>query len=103
MSLNVSDITNTIGSLLPSGQDIAQNLLMGAATSVIVKGLQAGGANSLDPLGLFPKPAQPAAPIAPTNNPAVVSGPTVTASAFASLPASVQAALMAAGVHIVAG
>ena len=79
-----------------------ENVLVGAAGSVVLKGLQAGGASVLDPLGLFPKPAG-AVPIAATNNPAVVSGPTITASAFASLDPASKGALTAAGVHIVAG
>lgn len=100
MTIDVSNLTSQITAMLPSGSEIAQNLLLGAATSVVVKGLQAGGANSLDPLGLFPHPQTASAP---TNNPAVTSGPTITASAFAAMPQGSQATLLASGVHIVAG
>lgn len=97
---SIGALTTNLGSLMPSGSAIMENVLTGAAASVVLKGLQAGGANTLDPLGLFPKPA---AAVAATNNPAVVTGPTITASAFASLPAASQGALLAAGAHIVAG
>ena len=99
---SLGNLTTNIGSLMPSGSQIMENVLVGAAGSVVLKGLQAGGASVLDPLGLFPK-APGAAPIAATNNPAVVSGPTITASAFASLDAVSKGSLTAAGVHIVAG
>ena len=100
---SMSGLTANLGSLLPSGSQIMENVLVGAAGSVVLKGLQAGGASVLDPLGLFPKPAAATAPMAATNNPAVVSGPTITASAFASLDAVSKGSLTAAGVHIVAG
>ena len=78
---NLSDLTSAIGGLVPSASDLAQQVAMGAAVSVVTSGLKAqltpGGA--LDPLGLF-KSATPA------NNPNAVSGATITASAFASLP-----------------
>ena len=98
---SLNGLTTNLGSLLPSGSQIMENVMVGAAGSVVLKGLQAGGASALDPLGLFPKPA--VAPIAATNNPAVVIGPTITASAYASLDAVSRGSLTAAGVHIVAG
>ena len=97
---SLSSLTSNVGSLLPSGSQIMENVLVGAAGSVVLKGLQAGGASVLDPLGLFPKTS---APVAATNNPAVVSGPTITASAFASLDSASKGALLAAGAHIVQG
>ena len=97
---SLSNLTSQLGGLLPSGTQIVEGLITGAAVSTVSKGLQAGGASSLDPLGLFPKPA-----VAPavTNNPAVTSGPTITASAFAALDPGSKASLLSAGVHIVAG
>ena len=94
---SIGALTTNLGNLLPSGSAIAENVLTGAAASVVLKGLQAGGASSLDPLGLFPKPSTA------TNNPNVVAGPTITASAFASLDQASKGSLLAAGVHIVAG
>ena len=99
---SLSNLTTQLGGLLPSGSTIVEGLITGAAVSTVTKGLQAGGAASLDPLGLFPRPGA-AAPVAATNNPNVVTGPTITASAFAALPASAQGTLLAAGAHIVAG
>ena len=91
-----------LGSLIPSSSDIVQNVALGAASSVVLAGLKAqAGSGALDPLGLFPQ--QHAAPIAATNNPAVASGATITASAFAQLPGNIQLQLTTAGVHIVAG
>ena len=100
---SLGNLTTQIGGLLPSGATIVEGLITGAAVSTVSKGLQAGGASSLDPLGLFPRPAAAAAPVPATNNPNVVSGPTITASAFASLDAGSKASLLSAGVHIVAG
>src|SRR6266567_2269193 len=92
-----------LGSLLPSTSDIATNLALGAATSVVLAGVKSNaGQDAMDPLHLFHHDPQ-VAPVAASNNPASVVGPTVTASAFASLPATTQAQLSAAGVHIVAG
>jgi hypothetical protein len=97
---SLGNLTSNLGSLLPSGSAIMENVLVGAAGSVVLKGLQAGGASSLDPLGLFPK--NPA--VSPsTNNPNVANGPTITASAFAALDSASKASLLAASVHIVAG
>lgn len=101
---NLSDLTTAIGGLVPNASDLAQQVAMGAAVSVITSGLKAqltpGGA--LDPLGLF-KNLAPAAQAQANNNPASTTGATITASAFASLPATAQAQLTASGVHIVAG
>jgi hypothetical protein len=99
---SLGSLTSNLGALMPSGQQIMENVLVGAAGSVVLKGLQAGGASSLDPLGLFPKVAG-AAPVSPTNNPNASNGPTITASAFATLDPASKASLLAAGVHIVAG
>ena len=97
MGINLSSLSGLVsqlGNLLPSGASIVENLVVGAATNTVVKGLQAGGADALDPLHLFPHPA---------NNPASVQSPTITASAFATLPPAAQATFLTAGGHIVAG
>ena len=95
MALDLTSVTNALASYMPSGNALIQNLALGAATSVVVAGMKSdAGKAAIDPLGLFPHPA---------NNPAAVSGASITASAFAALPAAVQAQLTAAGVHIVAG
>jgi hypothetical protein len=100
---SLGSLTSNIGSLLPSGSQLAENIALGAATSVVLAGVKSqGGQDALDPLHLFHKDAPPATPTQ-LNNPNVVIGPTITASAFASLPPATQAQLAASGVHIVAG
>lgn len=93
----VSDLTN----LIPSSSDLIQQMIIGAGASVVLAGVKTGaGQDALDPLHLFHKDP---APVAPTNNPNMVVGASITASAFAAMPAASQTALLAAGVHIVAG
>lgn len=85
----------TILSALPSTNDIAQQLLLGAGTSVVMAGLSSSaGQNAIDPLHLIFKTTT-------TPNAAAPVIPTITGSAFAALPAASQASLLAAGVHIV--
>jgi len=97
MSIDLANLESTISGLLPNSTDVLQSVITSAAAGVVLSGLknQIGG-GALDPLGLFKN-------MAPANNPNAVSGPTITASAFATLPAATQAQLAAAGVHIVAG
>jgi hypothetical protein len=97
---DLSGLTTQLGSLMPSGSSIIQQIALGAASGVVLSGLKAQVASGQipDPLNLTG-----AAHPAPANNPNQVVGPTVTASAFAQLPPAVQAQLTAAGVHIVAG
>lgn len=94
-----------LSAIMPSSTELLNNIALGAATSVVLAGVKSkAGQQALDPLGLFPHPAE-GAPAAPpnVNNPAAIVGPTITASAFAQLPPGVAAQLTAAGVHIVAG
>src|SRR5512139_3658718 len=102
------DITGALSNIdltkiLPSSGDLLNNLALGAATSVVLAGVKSqAGQAALDPLGLFHR-NDPAPQVAQANNPSVVIGPTVTASAFAMLPPATQAQLTASGVHIIAG
>lgn len=99
MAFDLSTVSADLGSYLPSGNALMQNIALGAATSVVLAGLKSNaGKDALDPLGIFHGNQQQQA-----NNPSAVVGPTITASAFAALPAATQAQLTAAGVHIVAG
>ena len=89
----------TILSALPNTNDIAQQLMLGAGTSVVMAGLSsAAGQNAIDPLHLIFKTTTtaPNTPVAPATN-----IPTITAAAFASLPPASQQALLAAGAHSV--
>jgi hypothetical protein len=98
---SLSSLTSSLGALVPNSSDILQNVALGAATSVVMAGMKSqAGADALDPLQLFHKDAPQ---VSPANNPNAVVGATITASAFAALPAGTQAQLTAAGVHIVAG
>ena len=94
----LGNVTSILGAM-PSTSAIAQNVLLGGATTVVMAGLtSSAGQSAIDPLHLFFKgttaPAGQPTPSAP-----VV--PTVTASAFASLPPASQQSLLASGVHIV--
>lgn len=109
--INLTDLTANLSSFMPSGSSILQSVAESAAVGVVVAGLKSQlGNGALDPLGLIPlatglsakTPAAPAAAVA-NNSPAVSSSATITASAFASLPATAQAMLTASGVHIIAG
>jgi len=105
MSVDVSSILSNVNlnALVPSSTDVINNLILGAGTSVVLAGLKSkAGADAMDPLGLFHKDAPPAPPAA-VNNPNVVVGPTITASAFSALAPAAQAQLAASGVHIIAG
>lgn len=94
------DLTTMLSNVtLPniSGNDILNNLALGAITSAVSLGVQAK--LKQDAPGLVDliqgKQASPNAPSA--------VGATITASAFAALPPATQAQLVASGVHIVAG
>lgn len=92
-----------LGAILPSTSDIATNLALGAATSVVLAGVKSNaGQDALDPLHLFHHDAPPPTP-AQVNNPNVVVGPTATASALGALSPQGQAQFWASGGHLVAG
>ena len=96
---SLSGLTSNLGALLPNQTDVINNVILGAASSVVLAGLkQQVGSGALDPIGLFH-----ANQVTPANNPNNTVGPTITASAFASLPAAAQTQMLAAGVHVVAG
>lgn len=96
---SLANLQSNLSSLVPSSTDILQQVAVGAASGVVLAGLKTQIANgALDPLGLFNHTQQ-----AGNNPPSVVSTTTITASAFAALPAGLQAQLQASGVHIVAG
>ena len=102
---SISDIT----AVLPSTQDVLQQVALSAATGVVVAGIKNQAANgSLDPLGLFHQQA-PAAPAVPAPVAPVAVAPTtiphtkVAASVWATMSPSDKAMLTASGVEIVAG
>ena len=98
-TFDFSGITSGLAAALPNQTDVINNVLLSAASGVVLAGLkQQVGNGSLDPIGLFH-----ANTVTPANNPNNTVGPTITASAFAALPPASQTSLVEAGVHIVAG
>jgi len=98
-TFDFSGIVSGVAAAVPNQTDIINNVLISAASGVVLAGLkQQVGNGSLDPIGLFHSNS-----VTPANNPNNTVGPTITASAFAALPAGSQTSLLAAGVHIVAG
>ena len=96
---SLSGLTSNLSALMPSQSDVINNVLISAASGVVLAGLkQQVGSGALDPIGLFHGNT-----VTPANNPNNTLGPTITASAFAALPPAAQTQLLAAGAHIVAG
>lgn len=92
MALDLSSVTNTIGSWLPSGSALAQNVALGAATSVVLAGLKSqAGLDALDPLHLIHHDPQSG-----TTATAVV-GKSISSAAFGALDAAGKAQVLAAG------
>ena len=86
MSLDLSGLSGSLATALPSTGDVLNNVLLGAATSVVLSGLkQQAGSGALDPLGLFPHNTSND-PIAPTNNPNITNGPTIWAPVIGATP-----------------
>lgn len=100
---SLAGLTSNLGSLMPSADQVIQNMAVGLAGTVALAGLKAklGDGTIPDPLHLSGQAQQ--IPVTPANNPNVIVGPTITASAFGSLPITTQQQLLAAGAHIVAG
>jgi len=94
-----------ISAILPSTNDILQQVALSAASGVIIAGIKnQAGNGALDPLGLFNHPA-PAAPVAApvAIAPTVIPHTAVAASVWATLSPADKAMLTASGVSIVAG
>lgn len=96
--MNPVTMLSGILSSMPSASAIAANVATGVAGTVILSGLQSqGGQNALDPLHLVFKPNTATTTAGVTTS---VATPTISAAAFAALPAAQQAAVLAAGAHI---
>lgn len=91
-ALNLGNLTSAI----PSTNEIANQLLTGAAVSVVLAGAKsAAGQDALDPLHIFHKQD-------PSGSTMVV-GKTMPISAFNQLDAAGKQAVMAAGYSLVQG
>ncbi len=99
MALVLSGMLSDLTSAIPSSGDILQQVMIGAAATTVLAGIKSSaGQDALDPFHLFHKDV-----VSPTNNPNNIVGPTVTASAFAAMPAASQQMMLSNGVHVVAG
>lgn len=89
----LSGILGDLGKMLPSTNDLANQVVTGAVASVVMAGLKSqSGLDAIDPLHI----------IHPNGASTVVGGKTITAAAFASLPPASQAQILAAG-YVIAG
>ena len=112
MSIDLSGVLTSVGSLLgsnasaaqPLATQIIQQVAVGAAASGFLAALSHPDVKAamlpFDPLNLAGKSLTPTAAAAAPATPAASS---ITASAFSALPAATQNSLLAAGVHIVQG
>lgn len=93
MGVNITGIFSDLQNLVPSQSDILNQVLAGAAGTVVLSGLKSNaGQDAVDPLHLFHKDGS-----------STVIGPTIPASVFSALPAAQQQALMAQKYVVVAG
>lgn len=100
MAVNLTGIFGDVANLLPSQNDLLQQLIAGAAGTVVISGLQsAGGQNAVDPLHLFHKPATDAAPAAQ----GAVQGQVMTMSKFLTLSPDQQKVIQAMNFTIIPG
>ena len=107
MSIDLSGVLTSVGSLLgsnasaaqPLATQIIQQVAVGAAASGFLAALSHPDVKAamlpFDPLNLAGKSLTPAS--------AAPAASSITASAFSALPAATQSSLIAAGVHIVQG
>lgn len=90
--------TAFLADILPNSTDLAQNIITGAAASVVLAGLKSSaGLDAIDPLHLI-HPVQPSG--APGGS--TVVGKSITAAAFASLPPATQQMVLGQG-YVIAG
>jgi hypothetical protein len=93
MAVNLTGIVGDLTNLIPSSNDLVQNVILGAGTSVVLAGLKSNsGQDALDPLHLFHK----------DGSSTVVGGKTISTAAFNALDAGGKAQVLAAN-YIIAG
>lgn len=92
MAFDLGSVLGTLGSVLPTNNEIANQLVTATAGTVILAGLKSGaGQDAVDPLHLFHQ-----------NGTSTVIGKSITAAAFGALDAASKAQVLAAG-YVIAG
>lgn len=92
MAFDLGSVLGNLGSVLPTNNEIANQLVTATAGTVILAGLKSNaGQDAVDPLHLFHP-----------NGTSTVIGKSITAAAFSSLSADAQAKILAAG-YVIAG
>ena len=93
MAFDINSVLGGLGSIVPSTNELANQIALGAATSVVLAGLKSSaGQDAVDPLHIFHK-----------DGGSTIVGKTIAASAFNALDAAGKAQVLASGVSIVAG
>ena len=91
MAFDVGSLLGGLGQVLPSTNELANQVALGAATSVVLAGLKSqAGLDAVDPLHIFHKDGS-----------STVVGKTIPASALATLSADQIKALSAEGYSFV--
>lgn len=87
------DPTSFLAGIMPNTTDLAQNIITGAAASVVLAGLKSqAGMDAIDPLHI----------IHPAGGSTVVGGKSITSAAFNALDAAGKSQVLAAG-YVIAG
>lgn len=93
MAVNLTGVLSDLASAIPSSSDVLQQVLLGAGASVVLAGLKTNaGLDAVDPLHIIHK----------DGTQTVSGGKSISAAAFAALPADAQSRVLAAG-YVVAG
>lgn len=96
MAVNLTGIFGDVSNLLPSSSDLIQQLIVGAAGTVVISGLKSsGGQDAVDPLHLFHHPA--------SNTTGMVQGQIMTMSKFLALTPDQQKMIQTMGYTIIPG
>lgn len=100
MAVNLTGIFADAANLLPSSNDLVQQLIAGAAGTVVLSGLKSSeGQDAIDPLHLWHKPATKDTPATQ----GVVQGQVMTMTKFMSLSADQQKVIQAMNFTIIPG
>lgn len=92
MAFDLGSVLGNLSSVLPTQNDIANQVVTGAVASVVLSGLKSqSGQDAVDPLHLFH-----------ANGTSTVIGKSITAAAFNALSPASQANILAAG-YVIAG